>query len=251
MRAVRAQGIGGSATAWQSMGCAGIVALTLPGDPMRLFLSYGHDAHTPLAQRLKSDLESHNHEVWIDQSQLTPGADWERQIDDALNQISAAHGKFILLLTPHSVRRPDGYCLNELARACARQLPIIPLMVSSVEPPLSICRIQYLDFRDCVPADQHEPRYAAQFHKLLDAIEHDRLDFEGVQARLQRFLPPIEYDEASRHPPRFTGRDWVMREVVAWLASPRRVLWITGEAGIGKSALAAWLGARRPGIAAH
>ena len=29
MRAVRAQAIGGSATAWQSMGCAGIVALTL------------------------------------------------------------------------------------------------------------------------------------------------------------------------------------------------------------------------------
>src|ERR1035441_2380071 len=35
MRAVRAQGIGGAATAWQSMGCAGIVALTLPGDPFQ------------------------------------------------------------------------------------------------------------------------------------------------------------------------------------------------------------------------
>jgi hypothetical protein len=126
-------------------------------------------------------------------------------------------------------------------------------MVSTVEPPLSICRIQYLDFRDCVPAGQHEPRYAAQFDKLLDAIDHDRLDFEGVQARLKRSLPPIEYDEASRHLPRFTGREWVMQEVEAWLASglasPRRVLWITGEAGIGKSALAAWLCDRRPEIA--
>ena len=35
MRAVRAQGIGGSATAWHSMGCADIVALTLPGDPLQ------------------------------------------------------------------------------------------------------------------------------------------------------------------------------------------------------------------------
>ena len=83
----------------------------------------------------------------------------------------------------------------------------------------------------------------------MDAIEHDRLDFEGAQARLQRFLPPIEYDEASRHLPRFTGRDWVMQEVETWLASSRRVLWITGEAGIGKSALAAWLCDRRPEIA--
>jgi WD40 repeat protein len=217
---------------------------------MRIFLSYGHDEHTPLAQRLKSDLERRNHQVWFDQARLTPGADWERYIEEGLDWLSAAPGKFLMLLTPHSVRRPNGYCLNELARACARQLPIIPLMVSTVEPPLSICRIQHLDFRDCVPAEQHEPRYAAQFDKLLDAIDHDRLDFEGVQARLQRFLPPIEYDEASRHLPRFTGREWVMQEVEAWLASPRRVLWITGEAGIGKSALAAWLCDRRPEIAA-
>jgi hypothetical protein len=37
--------------------------------------------------------------------------------------------------------------------------------------------------------------------------------------------------------------------VVRWLASRRQVLWITGEAGIGKSALAAWLCDRRPEIA--
>ena len=46
--------------------------------------------------------------------------------------------RFLLLLTPHSVRRPDGYCLNELARAFGRSLPIIPVLVSPVEPPLSI-----------------------------------------------------------------------------------------------------------------
>jgi hypothetical protein len=90
-----------------------------------------------------------------------------------------------------------------------------------------------------VPAVEHEVKYAVRFERLLEAIEHNRLDFEGAQARLQSFLPPIEYDEASRHLPRFTGREWVMREVESWLASARRVLWITGEAGIGKSALAA------------
>jgi hypothetical protein len=57
---------------------------------MRLFLSYGHGEHTPLAQRLKSDLEHHNHEVWFDQARLTPGTDWERYIEDALDQLSAA-----------------------------------------------------------------------------------------------------------------------------------------------------------------
>ncbi|MDP2999923.1 MAG: TIR domain-containing protein [Bryobacterales bacterium] len=216
---------------------------------MRIFLSYGHDEHTSFALRLKSDLERRDHKVWFDQDRLKPGADWERYIEDGLEWVSAERGKVLMLLTPHSVRRPDGYCLNELARACSRQLTVIPLMVSTVEPPLSICRIQWLDFRDSVPAGEHEVKYASRFEKLLEAIEHNRLDFEGAQARLQSCLPPIEYDEASRHLPRFTGREWVMREVESWLASGRRVLWITGEAGIGKSALAAWLCDRRPEIA--
>ena len=99
-------------------------------------------------------------------------------------------------------------------------------------------------------ASQHEPQYAARLAQLLDAIDHNRLDFEGMQARLQRYLPPIEYDEASHHLPRFTGREWVTKDVETWLASGRRVLWVTGEAGIGKSALAAWLCDRRPEVAA-
>lgn len=216
---------------------------------MRIFLSYGHDEYTAFALRLKSDLEQRGHEVWFDQDRLKPGADWERYIEDGLDLVSAEGGRFLMLLTPHSVRRPDGYCRNELARACSRRLTVIPLMVSTVEPPLSIRLIQWLDFRDCVPVEQHEVKYTAQFEKLLGAIEHDRLDFEGAQTRLQNFLQPIKYDEASRHLPRFTGRDWAMKEVESWLDSGRRVLWITGEAGIGKSALAAWLCDRRPEIA--
>ena len=59
---------------------------------MRLLLSYGHDAHTPLALRLKSDLENHNHEVWIDQSRLIPGADWEGTSKKASTGSPPPHG---------------------------------------------------------------------------------------------------------------------------------------------------------------
>ena len=123
-------------------------------------------------------------------------------------------------------------------------------MVSTVEPPLLICRVQWLDFRDCVPVERHEIKYAARFGKLLEAIEHNWLDLDGIQARLQAVLQPIDYDEPALHLPRFCGRDWVNAEVERWLASAgRRVLWITGEAGIGKTALSAWLCERRPEIA--
>jgi hypothetical protein len=206
---------------------------------MRLFLSYGHDEHLSLALRLKASLENNGHEVWFDADRLKPGSDWERYIEDGLDRAE----KVLLLLTPHSVRRPNGFCLNELARAITRGHPIIPLMVATVEPPLSIARLQWLDFRDSA-------RYDNRFAQLLEAIAHDRLDFDGAQARLHKILQPIEYDEPARHLKRFTGREWVLPEVERWLAtSGRRVLWITGEAGIGKSALSAWLCEQRPEIA--
>src|SRR5229473_1184848 len=221
---------------------------------MRIFLSYGHDEHASLAERMKRDLQGRGHAVWFDLDRLKPGGDWERYIEDGLNWASAApnEGRFVLLMTPHSVRRPDGYCLNELARAGDRRLPIIPVMVAKVEPPLSVCRIQYLDMQDCVPVDGRQTRYQSKFDHMLQAIESIRLDFEGVQARLLSYLDPLPYEaEVSQHLVRFTGRDWVVRELESWLADPRRrVFWITGEAGVGKSALAAWLSRNRPEIAA-
>ena len=104
---------------------------------MRIFLSYGHDIYASLAERIKHDLEALNHDVWFDLDRLKAGGDWERYIEQGLEFASAipGAGRFLLLMTPHSVRRPDGYCLNEIARALGRDLPVIPVMVSDVEPP--------------------------------------------------------------------------------------------------------------------
>jgi hypothetical protein len=220
---------------------------------MRVFLSYGHDEHSPLAARIRRDLEGRGLEVWFDADRFRPGHDWERQIDDGLDWVSAdeGQGRFVLLMTPHSVRRPDGYCLNELARAWNRRLPVVPVMVADVEPPLSIARLQYLDMRDCVPVAEHEDKYKARFKQLAAAVEHDRIELEGVQARLISHLDPLPYEpEVSTHL-RFTGRKWVLAEIDRWLSdAKRRVFWIMGEAGIGKSALAAWLAGHRPEMAA-
>jgi hypothetical protein len=221
---------------------------------VRIFLSYGHDRYASLALRLKRDLEAQGKEVWFDVERLKPGGDWERYIEEGLDFASAVpeSGRFLLLLTPHSVRRPDGYCLNELARAYSRNLPIIPVMVSTVEPPLSICRLQWLEMRECFPAEQHEEQYEKRFTELVKALEEKRVPFEGVQQRLLNYLQPISYsNDITSHLTRFTGREWIMTEFNEWLASSRRVLWITGEAGVGKSALSAWLCDKRPEIVAY
>ena len=140
---------------------------------MRIFVSYGHDQHASLAIRLRDDLRASGHEAWFGEERLIEGYDWEAKIEEGLDLAAAAkpHAVLILLLTPHSVRQPNGYCLNEVARALSRGLRIIPLMVVEGEPPLSICRIQWLDMRECIPISEKQAIYEARFERLLTVIE--------------------------------------------------------------------------------
>ncbi|TFH54344.1 MAG: tetratricopeptide repeat protein [Methanothrix sp.] len=213
---------------------------------MRIFLSYGHDEHAPLAEQIKKDLIARGHDVWFDLDRLKPGGDWENYIEEGLEWVSSNHtqGRIILLMTPHSIRRPDGYCLNEIALALSRRLDIIPIMVVWSEPPLSIYRIQWLDMKDCVPIQQRAEKYEIKFEQLIEALEYNRLDFEGTQARLIKMLDPLPFDaDILIHLPQFTGRQWIFLDIDNWLSDPQaqRIFWIIGKPGVGKTALSAWL----------
>ena len=221
----------------------------------RIFLSYGHDEYTYLARQLKLDLERRGCEVWFDVERLVPGAIWETYIEEGLEWVSDAPGlaNLVLLMTPHSVRRPDGYCLNELSWALSRGLTVIPLMVVDVEPPLSIARVQWLDLRDAVPLPERAARYSEQFDQLLRAIRGEPAIGEGVQGTLLRRLAPLPSGvEIREHESTFTGRRAARGALRAWLADPdgEKIYWITGKPGVGKTALASWLCARWPEVAA-
>jgi hypothetical protein len=120
----------------------------------RIFLSYGHDEHRTLAERLKEDLQARGHAVWFDADRLVSGADWERYIEEGLEWAAAIpdRGRIVLILTPHSVRRPDGYCLNEIARALSRRLTVIPVMVMCAS-----CRVTFQTNRAPLLPDQSAP----------------------------------------------------------------------------------------------
>ena len=89
---------------------------------MRTFLNYGHDDRASMALRLNRNLESRGCEAWFDLGCLKPGGDGENHIEDGLDSTAAAtgEGRFVLLVTSHSVRRPSSYCLNELAQTSSR-----------------------------------------------------------------------------------------------------------------------------------
>ena len=222
---------------------------------MNIFISYGHDEHISLALRLRDDLIARGHDVWFDEDRLNPGLDWDYRIEQGLAKLATdrENSAVVLLLTPYSVRRPEGFCLNEIAYAVMRGLNVIPLMVVDCEPPLSICRIQWFDMRTCIPVSEKIEIYNACFPRLLKAVEEKQFDFNGTQSELLRTLQPIEFSadilQLSRD---FTGREWVFAEVDNWLANPdgSKVFWITGAPGVGKSAIAAWLREHRREIAA-
>ncbi len=218
-----------------------------------VFISYGHDEYAALARRLKQDLEAEGFRVWMDEEGIRHHHDWEHSIEEGLKGSQWV----VACLTPHAMRRPDGVCLDELSVARFKGLSIAPVMVREVEPPLSICRLQWLDMQSCLQRngdgwDINLSRYGESLKLLLATLRGQHaLDFEGSQSRLRDMLRPFDYGtEIDMHVPGFVGRDWLFEAFEAWLAGKgseqrlSRIFWIQGGVGVGKSALAAMLAHR-------
>ena len=210
-----------------------------------VFLSYGHDQYATFAHKLKDDLIKRGHIVWTDQ-ELKIGNDWETNIEEALNKAinNKPNSCFLLLMSPYSIRRPDGYCLNELAKAIRWGIFTLPIRLDQVEPPLSIARVQVLDMSECVCPEEVEAIYQRQLNLLFNALENDQIDFDGTQAYLINKLQPIEFkSEVKKYLQDFTGRQWILDTINTWLSDENgsRVFWLTGGPGVGKTAISLWL----------
>ncbi len=208
---------------------------------LRLFISYGRQPqkYVNAVFRIKNDLEQTGHHVWIDKEGLSSGTDWEHILEKALlNQ-----EEVIFFMTNHAARRPDGFCLNEIAYAINQNKPITPVMMEEITPPLSICRLQWLDMTDLWDADDNidENIYQEKLQELLDILsDKKKLGFEGRQRKLANLLEPENFDHnISRHTKSFVGRQWIYDSINEWLQnqSAPRVLWLTAQAGFGKSAI--------------
>ena len=231
----------------------------------KIFISYGHSPpdHVVLANRIRKDLEKHGHIVWYDAEKLKAKHDWEKEIEFHIDQSET----FLLLMSPYSIRRAnrsdphstDGYCLNEIAKAVERNKRIIPVWVqwSDQGPPVSICRIQWLEMHDCVPIENKAHTYEnKKFPLLLKAIEDDALDTSGEWPYIRANLRPFDFQmEMDRHISDFVGRDWLLASggaINKWLADENnsQIFWLTGTPGVGKSAIATQLAHRHADVVA-
>ena len=83
---------------------------------------------------------------------------------------------------------------------------------------------------------------SAQTKAARALLEVGRLEEASLRARLLRSLQPPDYAQDIQDKLKeFEGRAWVFAELDDWLANSEasRVFWITGDPGVGKSALTA------------
>jgi len=80
--------------------------------PLRILLSYGHDANEELVRRIRADLEKRGHNVWFDKTEIKFGDEWRCVITDGILQSN----RVLSFLSKHSTRDP-GVCLDEIAIA--------------------------------------------------------------------------------------------------------------------------------------
>jgi hypothetical protein len=202
-----------------------------------VFISYGHDEYSDLAFKIEEDLLKEGIIVWIDKSELHAGKDWELRIERGLLGTQIV----ISMLTPHSVGREEGFCLDELSLARSLGRKIIPIMVRDVIPPLSIHRIQWLDFREWPCSEEI---YKKKVAEILDIIKGKLLSFDGRHSTLLNMLKPINFGaDIDMHIRNFYGRDWVFDIIDNWFKSDSasKVFLLTGSPGIGKTAISAML----------
>ncbi|MBL0126072.1 MAG: toll/interleukin-1 receptor domain-containing protein [Flavobacteriales bacterium] len=217
--------------------------------PLRIFLSYGHDANEELVRCIKTDLKSRKHDVWFDQSNIKAGDDWRRKITDGI----VGSNRVVSFLSKHSTRDP-GVCLDELAIAIGvKGGNIQTILVESeteVKPPPSIGHIQWLDMRDWKEQraggeEAWEAWYQSKLAEIVRVVESDESRrFAGEIETLSGHLKPISSDTRISTLLRkgFVGRTWLFEAIEEWRnASDRtsRLFWITGDPGVGKSAFAA------------
>jgi WD40 repeat protein len=219
--------------------------IAMPDEHPRLFLSYGVRDASEIAERLHRDLAARGYQVWQDVRRLRAGRPWDEDVPEGLRTSQVV----LALLSPHSVRRAldaenptatDSVCLDEIAYARdARKIPIVPVQVVSCEAPFLVYRLHQIDFRRW---RESEVTYQAGLNQICAGIEA-ALRGETPERPWRPLLEPWDFApfllEKRNH---FTGRKWLFRDLNEWRRNEAPpALLITGEPGIGKSAIVAAL----------
>ena len=109
-------------------------------EPQTAFFSYSRD-DSDFALRLAEDLKAAGASVWLDQTDIAPGQEWDNAVEDALSQSP----RVLLVLSPASVKSRN--VRNEITFALEAHKAIVPVLYQDCPIPLQLVRLQRIDFR--------------------------------------------------------------------------------------------------------
>jgi tetratricopeptide (TPR) repeat protein len=193
------------------------------GETPTYFISYSHQDREKVEKiRRAIQTGSQNFHVWFDESNLEPGCRIDATIENAIDTCSAV----LFAATRNSVQ--SEYCLDEIALGREKKKTIVPLLLErDVKLPFRINGMRRIDF-------------SANFEGGLKAL----YDFLS-RGRRESSLPPVANEPVGIEdlslpvPAHFLGRNKEQQEIKKFVSSDASaVLWISGRAGSGKTALA-------------
>lgn len=217
-----------------------------------VFISYGHDEHEHLIRKIAEDLRKENIDVWIDYDCLYGSSKWEQKIESGIQEANW----IIVFMTNHSMRRPDGYCLDEISFARFYNKQIMPIKIQNISPPISIARIQWLDMSEYTTKtgsidEEYYQKKKSELIEILNGLKE--LDYNiDTNYFLENKLKPLDNESYLIPLKKFYGRQWLFDSFNLWLnkSNESRVFAIIGQAGSGKTAFVTQLCNKSKNIAA-
>ena len=248
------------------------------GKALKIFISYGHDdkcAAHPAGQltqericvKLCEALKGRGHSPWIDREEIQERDDWRVEILEGLSDTDV-----VLACVSKRSLRSGSVCHNELKLSggaggenIAKILPVLlepegELSEGEVSIPRWLADREWFDLSGWKRWEREDdPAFQDWFVKRTDLL-FSVLESKGYEeysrdsSRLRTILRPaadaMRQDELSTHP--FIGREWLDEKIRRWLADEngKKVCFLSGEPGTGKSAYAYHFSAFNPTVAA-
>lgn len=224
-----------------------------------VFISYGHDLYEPIVSLLSDFLVQHGNIVFKDDAvnkkiiidapeikgnykYIRPTQRYDLEIDNAIQECDLV----VSVISKHSTR-PNGVCLDEIARAREFSKEILPLRVEKVRAPFLICRIQWVEL--IVTCDENgkisysEENCKQVFDYILKIIKGEQKINDLGISELEAILTSEIFDFTkiiAEKTKNFVGREWLFEKLEKWVdESQENVFLITGNPGSGKTAFAA------------
>ncbi|HEY3230707.1 MAG TPA: toll/interleukin-1 receptor domain-containing protein, partial [Roseiflexaceae bacterium] len=110
--------------------------------PADVYISYSHNDEE-FVRRLYEALRERGKLAWFDREALSPGTDWQQQIDTAIDTANT----FTFVISPESLASRN--CAHDLEQALQRNKLIIPILyrpVASETMPPALARRTWVDF---------------------------------------------------------------------------------------------------------